>query len=119
MGVLGRAPPPDDTTADLGGEGPAVASVSSRLPCEPKPRPQQGETRIWTAVAQTSSGQVIGKVMSLSSVGLLCDPMDCSLPDFFHGIFQARVLEWVAISFSRVTVDFEMRSTWTKVGPCL
>ena len=44
--------------------------------------------------------------------------MDCSLPDFFfHGIFQARVLEWVAISFSRVTVDFEMRSTWTKVGP--
>ena len=32
----------------------------------------------------------------------LCDPMDCSLPGFsVHGIFQARVLEWVAISFSR------------------
>ena len=32
----------------------------------------------------------------------LCDPMDSSLPDsFVHGIFQARVLEWVAISFSR------------------
>ena len=32
----------------------------------------------------------------------LSDPMDCSLPDFsVHGIFQARVLEWVAISFSR------------------
>ena len=31
----------------------------------------------------------------------LCDPMDCSLPGFSaHGIFQARVLEWVAISFS-------------------
>ena len=31
----------------------------------------------------------------------LCDPMDCSLPGFsVHGIFQARVLEWVAISFS-------------------
>ena len=29
----------------------------------------------------------------------LCDPMDCSLPGFsVHGIFQARVLEWVAIS---------------------
>ena len=28
--------------------------------------------------------------------------MDCSLPGFSdHGIFQARVLEWVAISFSR------------------
>ena len=32
----------------------------------------------------------------------LCHPMDCSLSGFFvHGIFQARILEWVAISFSR------------------
>ena len=32
----------------------------------------------------------------------LCDPMDCSLPgSSVHGIFEARVLEWVAISFSR------------------
>ena len=32
----------------------------------------------------------------------LCDPMDCSLPgSSIHGILQARVLEWVAISFSR------------------
>ena len=31
-----------------------------------------------------------------------CDPMDCSLPgSSVHGIFQERVLEWVAISFSR------------------
>ena len=31
----------------------------------------------------------------------LCDPMDCSLPgSSLHGILQARVLEWVAISFS-------------------
>ena len=30
----------------------------------------------------------------------LNDPMDCSLPDSsVHGIFQARVLEWVAIAF--------------------
>ena len=29
------------------------------------------------------------------------DPMDCSLPgSYVHGIFQARVLEWVAIAFS-------------------
>ena len=34
----------------------------------------------------------------------LCDPMDYSLSGFsVHGIFQARVLEWVAISFSRVS----------------
>ena len=32
----------------------------------------------------------------------LCDPMDCSLQcSSVHGIIQARVLEWVAISFSR------------------
>ena len=32
----------------------------------------------------------------------LSDPMDCSLPDSsVHGIFQARVLEWGAIAFSR------------------
>ena len=32
----------------------------------------------------------------------LCDPMDCSLPGFsVHGTFQTRILEWVAISFSR------------------
>ena len=32
----------------------------------------------------------------------LCDPMDCSSPGFsVHGIFQAGILEWVAISSSR------------------
>ena len=29
---------------------------------------------------------------------ILCNPMDCSLlGSFFHGILQARILEWVAI----------------------
>ena len=33
---------------------------------------------------------------------ILCDSMDCSLPgSSVHGIFQARILEWVAISSSR------------------
>ena len=45
------------------------------------------------------------KVKSESEVAQLCptlsDLMDCSLPDScVHGIFQARVLEWVAITFS-------------------
>ena len=32
----------------------------------------------------------------------LCDPMDCSLLGIsIHGIFQTRILEWIAISFSR------------------
>ena len=40
------------------------------------------------------------KVKSLSHVRL-CDPMDCGLPgSSVHGILQARILEWIAISFS-------------------
>ena len=31
----------------------------------------------------------------------LCDPTDCSISgSSVHGVFQARVLEWVAIAFS-------------------
>ena len=38
----------------------------------------------------------------------LSDPMDCSPPVFsIHGILQARILEWVAISFS---ITFMRRS---------
>ena len=37
----------------------------------------------------------------------LSDPMDCSLPgSSIHGIFQARVLEWVAIAFSKKNIYF-------------
>ena len=39
---------------------------------------------------------------SCQSHPILCDPMDYSLPgSSVHGIFQARILEWVTISFSR------------------
>ena len=38
---------------------------------------------------------------SLQSCPTLCDSMGCSLPgSSVHGIFQARILEWAAISFS-------------------
>ena len=46
------------------------------------------------------------KVKSESEVAqsspTLPDPMDCSLPgSSVHGIFQARILEWVAVAFSK------------------
>ena len=46
------------------------------------------------------------KVMSASEVTQSCptlsDAMDCSLPgSSIHGIFQAKVLEWGAIAFSK------------------
>ena len=49
------------------------------------------------------------KVKSESEVSQSCltlsDPMDCSPPgSSFHGIFQARVLEWGAIAFSYMNI---------------
>ena len=49
------------------------------------------------------------KVKSESEVAQSCltlsDPMDCSLPgSSIHGIFQARVLEWVAIAFRKLKI---------------
>ena len=50
------------------------------------------------------------KVKSESEVAQSCltlrDRMDCSLPgSSVHGIFQARVLEWVAIAFSKIDIS--------------
>ena len=43
-----------------------------------------------------------GEYEVAQSCPTLCDPIDCSLPgSSVHGIFQARILEWIAISFSR------------------
>ena len=42
----------------------------------------------------------------LQSWPTLCNPIDGSPPDFsIHGIFQARVLEWVAIVFSIIDCE--------------
>ena len=50
---------------------------------------------------------------SLQSCPTLCDPMDCSLPgSSIHGILQARILEWIAISFSRGS--FQIAATAAK-----
>ena len=50
--------------------------------------------------ARSREGKV--KVKVTQSCLTLCDPMDCSPPvSSVRGILQARILEWVAISFSR------------------
>ena len=73
------------------------------------------------------------KVKSESEVTQLCptlrNPVDCSLPgSSVHGIFQARVLEWVAIAFSfgplvhtKTVVSTLNRGleSWTAPGSCL
>ena len=61
------------------------------------------------------------KVKSESEVAQLCptlrDPMDCSLPgSSIHRIFQARVLEWVAIAFS--TMQELLLNRFSRVRLC-
>ena len=47
-------------------------------------------------------GMVKVKVLVAQSCLILCNSMDCSPPgSSVHGILQARILEWVAVSFSR------------------
>ena len=50
----------------------------------------------------TASPLVKLKLLVAQLCSTLCDPMDCSPPGFsVHGIHQARILEWVVISFSK------------------
>ena len=65
----------------------------------------QARTLEWVAISFSNAWKWKVKVKSESEVAqscpTLCDPMDSSLPgSSVHGIFQARVLEWVAIAFS-------------------
>ena len=52
------------------------------------------------------------KVLVIQLCLTLCDPTDCSSPgSSVHGILQARILEWGAIPFSRVSSQPRDR-TW-------
>ena len=54
------------------------------------------------------------KVLVTQSCPTLRDPMDCSLPgSSVHGILQARILEWIAIPFSRGS---SRPSNWTYIS---
>ena len=56
---------------------------------------------IKTGIGPGSSGAVAAAAKSLQLRPTLCDPVDGSPPDSsVPGILQARILEWVAISFS-------------------
>ena len=53
-------------------------------------------------IKKTSKNMIESESEVAQSCPTLCNPMDCSLPgSSVHGTLQARILEWVAISFSR------------------
>ena len=67
-----------------------------------KPRQYTKKQRHYFANKGPYSQSESESEVAQSQCPTLCDPMDCSLPgSSVYGIFQARVLEWVAISFSR------------------
>ena len=58
--------------------------------------------RVWVCVCGCACVHVHTPTKSVRLCLTLCDPMDCSLPgSSVHGVFQARVLEWVAMPSSR------------------
>ena len=52
------------------------------------------------------------KVKVTQSCVTLCDPMDCTVP----GILQARILEWVAIPFSRESSQAKDRTHVSRIA---
>ena len=77
----------------------------------------------WSGVPLPSPGKIrkgLSKCLSevCQSCPTLCDPMDCSPPgSSVHGILQARILEWVAISFSRGSSRFPNLPHYKKHTP--
>ena len=79
--------------------------------CDPIDGSPPGLPRLWDSPGKNTGVSChfllqCMKVKSESKVAqlcpALCNPIDCSLPgSSLYGILQARVLEWVAISFSR------------------
>ena len=58
------------------------------------------EAQLWRSLPCISGPKV--KVKVAQSCPTLCNPIECSLPgSSVHGILQTRIVEWVAISFSR------------------
>ena len=66
----------------------------------------------WHIESSTLTCVKVKVKVKVKSCRTLCNPMDCSLSgSFVHGIFQARVLEWIAISFSvssNIAMNFKL-----------
>ena len=59
------------------------------------------EYRVFLILCKTASNKFVC-VLCAQSCPTLCNPLDCSPPgSSVHGISQARILEWVAISYPK------------------
>ena len=82
--------------------------IDSNPTGSPIPGILQARTLEWVAISFSNAWKWKVKVkvkvkVKMKSYPTLSDPMDCSLPgSSIHGIFQARILEWGAIAFSKI-----------------
>ena len=74
---------------------------SLQRPLVAEPIRDVGKVERWFASLRQRR-QKVGKVLVAQSPPIVCNPVDCSPPgSSVHGILQARILECVAIPFSR------------------
>ena len=72
------------------------------IPGSTEPTPRTWEVSPRRVQKTPPSQDLVLCAKSLQSFLTLCNPTDCSLPSSsVHWLLQARILEWVAISFSR------------------
>ena len=76
----------------------------------------QWEVYVWYGeVTRKLNSRLPPYLLLAQSCPILCNPSDCSLlGSSVHGILQARILEWVAISFSR---ESSQPRDWTRLSP--
>ena len=88
----------------------SILSCHTSLSVLPRTPPVHSHLRVfapafhsaWTTIPPTATWSVKSGSEVAQSCPTLCDPMDCSPPGTsIHGLSQARILEWVAISSSR------------------
>ena len=112
MPVPGTGASPSDYLMRLQGNStrePFLLSFSNRR--------NQGLMQLVSSPGKAETTSEPGRLSASVSVYILsqvqlCNPVNCSPPGFsLHGIFQARILEWVAISYSGDLPNLGMKPT--------
>ncbi|CAM9794401.1 unnamed protein product [Rangifer tarandus platyrhynchus] len=76
---------------------PLVREPRSHMPCGQKPKTSNRSNMVTNSIKTWPTSKVKSEVVQLCPT--LFNPVDCSPPvSSLHGILQARILEWVAIS---------------------